>query len=344
MNRTVVYCVPDAGPFILSNVSDPLVFEKELIHAGKFIKAGKPFAITEQALHHWQRTHAQMLSNGLTVPTPVEHTEDPEKRRGSITEMRVGVNKKGLAALFGKFKFNDAEAARLASSADVSIFVPPHIVDGKGNEYTSPIKHVAFTDYPVIPGLEPFSPLAASLYTGAFAMDEEDLMDGEVGDDDEAAEGESEGTSLQSLAARLGIDVQGMDDQGIEDSIVELFDELTQEDAAENSAVNMPGPVAASFTRLLKENRENKLRGLVSAGHLNKAACDRLVAKHCEETALQLSFADDAADEDFDALIGALSLNTAYRPGEKTSVQELGNAELLGETNPLLKDAAKRTA
>jgi hypothetical protein len=39
--------------------------------------------------------------------------------------------------------------------------MPPKFYDGRGEEYIRPIRHVCITDYPVIPGLEPFG-IAAS--------------------------------------------------------------------------------------------------------------------------------------------------------------------------------------
>ncbi len=133
-------------------------YRKELIHAGTFVKDGQEFRVDGAALRHWKRTFDAMRRRGVEVPVPVEHTRDPERRRGTVVEMELGTNLRGEPALFGVFEFRDGEAPL----SSVSIYAPPSFTDGLGTRYVRPITHVALTDYPVVPGLDPWLPLAAS--------------------------------------------------------------------------------------------------------------------------------------------------------------------------------------
>lgn len=172
---------PGQPLYLESGEWDGLTFRKELIYEGAFLKRNstthQPFKIDEKKLSHWETVGNQMIANGVTVPTPVKHTDAPEAGRGKILRYEVDVNQKGKLALYGVTRFRDLEAAKMANSTDVSIFVPEKpVYDGKGNEYIYPIRHVAYTDYPVIPGLEGFEPIAASHGESGF-----DVFDLELG-------------------------------------------------------------------------------------------------------------------------------------------------------------------
>lgn len=145
-----------------------LVFEKEIVHVGKFTKDEGDQQITydikESWLSHWVNTFAEMSEAGVSIAVPVEHTADPEKRRGTVLSMRKGLNDTGLPALFAKIRFRDQEAAKLAKESNVSIYVPRDYPNTKtGKKWQAPIAHVAITDNPVIADLGPFQAIAASL-------------------------------------------------------------------------------------------------------------------------------------------------------------------------------------
>lgn len=139
----------------------PLEFWKEIAHVGRFAKGDFKFSITEDDLEHWHNTFGAMQKSGIEVPVPVEHTKDPEKRRGKVLALARKTNSKGLPALFARIKFRDGDAAKLSHSG-VSIFVPAKAADGYGNEFKAPIQHVAITDYPVLTDLDPFQPIMLS--------------------------------------------------------------------------------------------------------------------------------------------------------------------------------------
>jgi len=165
-----VHGTEPGNPFIINDEDDwdGLTFRKELIYAGNFRKrnsdTNQPFIIDEMKLAHWERVGNQMLANGVNVPLPLKHNDSPEAGRGKTLRYERAINNQGIPALYAVLKFRDAEAAKMAGSTDVSIFVPEApVYDGKGNEYPYPIRHIALTDYPVIPNLEGFEPIAASL-------------------------------------------------------------------------------------------------------------------------------------------------------------------------------------
>lgn len=168
MPTDVLYMVPNTAPgLMLDEGGDGLTYIKELIYTGNFVKSTKEgeqeFTVDEQKINHWAHTGNRMLNNGVKVPFPLKHTDNPEATRARMLSYTTGLNDDGIYALFGKFRFRDAEAAKLAKTTDVSIFVPADpFVDGRGNKYEYAIKHVAFTDHPVIPGLSDFKAIAAS--------------------------------------------------------------------------------------------------------------------------------------------------------------------------------------
>lgn len=138
------------------STDNPLVYWKEIAHVGTFFKEDQEIPITERHLDHWHKTFAEMSNDGIVVPVPVEHTKDPEKRRGHVLETARRENSRGLPALYAKIRFSDADAAKLRQSG-TSIFVPKEAPNGYGKKYNIPIQHVAITDYPVIADLEPFT-------------------------------------------------------------------------------------------------------------------------------------------------------------------------------------------
>ena len=143
-----------------------LVYKKEMIPVGTFKKDGYQWTVTEPLLQHWKKTEDRFQEKGITTPVPLEHSFDPQATRGESLGYVVEQNSKGVPALFGYLKFADDEAAKLAKTANVSVFVPPEWSDGHGEHYVRPIKHVALTAYPIIPGLGKFQAIAASFVEG----------------------------------------------------------------------------------------------------------------------------------------------------------------------------------
>lgn len=148
--------------------SSPGVFRKELIYPGTFIKVDENnqpefrLIVDEKLMDHWVRTFNQMKKNGIDVPVPIEHSEDPEDRRGTVVDLRKEFNEeRGTNSLYVYSTFRKGDE-KLAEHSQVSLYAPPEMKDGIGNTYIRPITHVAITDYPLVPGLSRWSPAAAA--------------------------------------------------------------------------------------------------------------------------------------------------------------------------------------
>ena len=136
---------------------DPTVFWKEVAYAGTFFKGDQRIDITPRYLKHWEKTHRAMSKAGVEVPVPIEHTTDPEKRRGKVLELAARPNSRGIPALYAKIKFRNEKVAEDLKDSGTSIFVPDEAPSGLGKSWVQPVQHIAITDYPVIPNLEPFT-------------------------------------------------------------------------------------------------------------------------------------------------------------------------------------------
>jgi len=236
-------------------LGETLTFEKEHAYVGKFQKGDDPeFELTEEALSHFAAETNRYIENGNKCNLPVEHTTDPEKNHGENKKWFVKDDSKGRRGLFSLTEFRDAEAAKLARTAQTSIFCPAKYKDGAQNEYVRPIRHVALTDYPVIPGLDGFTPIAASLVS--VPRKENSSMS-------ETLKGLAEGIGLQ-----LSEDVFA-DEAKASKSILDAFAAINLElsDYKEYKKLNPPkvDPVRVSKSQvaMVRENRELKLSHLV---------------------------------------------------------------------------------
>lgn len=328
MSENVAYISQkDTAPWQLAGHGDQdgkPVYVKELIYTGKFRMAnGVEFEVDRGTLDHWASTHASLSENGIQVPLPIEHSDDPEKTRGHIVGMYVENNSRGIPALFGKVQFRDPQAAELAKTAQVSIFSPPEFIDGKGNHYVRPIKHVALTDYPVIPSLQGFQSIAAS-----FVSPKEAIM------------------PLKELATKLALSCE--DETKLEDTIIASFkakDELVSQKDTEIEALKKripadPISVSAAHRNMLKDNRDMKLSLLVSKGHISPAVKDELVKAFCSDDTLTLALSREGSFDPFDAVVLALSKNVIVELGEADTIV-LSNRQ--AADNPLIADAKKRS-
>lgn len=300
---------------------DKLVYEKELMYAGNFKKDNLAFSINAEILDYWDYTVKEMHANGIQIPMPLEHTDDPEKTRAFLEDTFVKNNTRGIPALYGKVKFIDEESVRLAASADVSIYVTDEFKDAKGNTYMRPIRHVAFTNYPLIPGLEKFKAIAASFVSSEVPKMEKVLL---------------------KLATQLEIpNADTMDDTAIEAAIVSLI-------KPKQTTIELPAQLVASLTNTFKDTRITKLNALVSAGKITKATRDLLESAWCNNEALALSITDETAapstEKAFANLLLALEQNQAISFSEKTKYQVLQNPNVVTQNDLILNAEARAAA
>lgn len=312
----------------------PLRFRKQVIYKGGFVKAQGDtrlaFEVDEALLQHWHNTFKAFQASGVEVPLPLGHTEDPEKRRGTVLDLEIALDAKKRPSLFSIIEFSDAEAAKLARS-DVSIYVPPDWTDGKGQKYYRPIRHVAITDYPVIPGLEKFQVLAASLT-------EETSM------------------TLADLAKKVG--VEGEDDAALADGIVALIEDLKKQvetakgeekKPEEKKPEEKPAPVAAAFTSMAVELRQTKINKLVGEGRITTAVGTDLATRYCDPKKVELVLSSASVD-DFDAIMGILAkqepvINFKGKTGPQSlSLSGTDGKDGKPQESSLVKNAERRRA
>ncbi len=162
---TLILSMSIADHLDVRDTKDPLTFWKEVAREGDFKKGEQDVKLRKRHFDHWANSFLEMSQIGVKVPVPLEHTKDPERKRGDVLKLVSRPNKEGVNALYAKIKFRDAEAAKLKDSG-CSIFVPKEVPTGTGKVFKSAIEHICVTDYPVIPGLEPFTQAIALAFDG----------------------------------------------------------------------------------------------------------------------------------------------------------------------------------
>lgn len=337
MSKNFTFGINDGDVLDVSIPKGKPVYRKELIYEGKFSKDDFEFDITLALMDHWLSSFETMQDAGIDVPAPVEHTTDPEKRRGTCIGMQRGIDSKGREALFGYIEFNDEESAKLSNS-QVSIYVPAERpANGTEKPLKNVISHVAITDYPVVNDLDGFE-IAASLTPAK----------------------ESKPMLLKKLATELGLSLSDdADDQGSYDAILSHVKELSlaiedmkkkappfkkKDDEDEDDKEKMKKEVAASFALKFSgteaKTRKAQIGTLVSTGKITKAVADDLEKTFCKEESLCLAFGSDGSFTDsFESTFEALSKNEPVlsfteRTGSQASTSETDN--------PMVKESLKR--
>lgn len=380
-SRQYIVCAPGGG---FKPTSESGIYKKELAYQDDFVKKNSrgevefELPVDEQLIDHWVATFDAMKNDGIEVPLPIEHTTDPELRRGTVVKLAKERNpERDSDSLFCYVKFTDEETARKFKDSQVSLYSPPDFTSGKGKRYVRPIRHVAITDYPLIPGLDKFEKvIAASLTvveppqeeTGDVTMgaaevaerlgieipegvtDEEEIMalieeawnaDGEEEpmDDMEDPLDDAEG---------LGDGDEMMDEEEEELSFAddEMMDEEEEEEdplmaASLRRRVSRP-QVSASLVKQVARSRKGELDTLVAKGAITSAARDRLARRYTDEKKVSYALSHSQGD-DFEDVVAALSLNAGQsgrRYGERTAAQH--GAPNGREQVPTVADAQRR--
>jgi len=377
------YTVPaPRGSFELAKKGDPLVYRKELAYPGRFTKVNPEtkkeefeLPVTDTLLDHWVNTFSEMNKNGVDVPVPIGHTTDPEARRGTVVDLKKEYNPaRKCNALYAYVKFRDEQTANDLRNSNVSLFMPPEFTDGKKRRYIRPIRHVAITDYPVIPGLDSFKPVAASFYELSLSEDDAKMTiaelaekmgvavpDGadddaaaqaileawdaseESGDDEEPAvydgSGEAPVEDDEDMSA-LGDDFAD-DDSGDEPPPRKRRDEEEDEETPPAMSFSMPPTLVRQVVRA----RRLEIDNLVQTRRISKPVADKLKTKYASDEAISVALSHEfsgSAGDGFDDLMATLALNAPVAAsGEQTGRQTVPRA---GAKNSLLEDAKQRAA
>lgn len=345
MYPDVIFMLPKQTPALLLSDGSGL-YRKEAIYTGNFEKGDLKFSVDERLIDHWVDTFNSMQHDGIEVPMPLKHTENPEARRATVIRLEKDVNEKGKPALYSVFKYRDAEAEKALKDSDISIYVPPEMKAGNGKTYQRPIRHIAFTDYPVIPDLGKRQVIAASLTSESES--EDDVVDTKW---------------LRKMADILGIDKRVPDDkltlalEHVANTIMDDDEEDDDEEDDEEDEEEEEKPkkkkkekkaISASFISMAKDARMTKLDRLVEKHCITPKVRDDLAKEYCSDEALTLALSnDDAGVDAFDKLIQTLSNNETV-PTEERSHQQ-SDLQLSFETlrknpeaNPMVADAIAR--
>lgn len=314
------------------------LFRKELIRVGTFVKSSDniEFQVTHDTLIHWVDTFDSMVKNGIQIPLPTSHFEadDPTKNRGYLRSLQVSDS-----SLFGILELIGEDGIGLADRSDVSVFSPAEWVDGVGNVYHRPILHVALTPFPVIPGLQGFEALAASL------LIRKELIP----------------MNWKKIAEKLGIPEGKVNDGNGIDLVLSFMDKSDTEHAAaiketeakvakaetelktlslSHAGDYKPDPLVVKFAC---ENREMKLNSLVAAGRITPVVRKSLGAIFEDQEALTLSLGRGFEDH-FDEIYTALTENDPAVLKESTGKQTVALSQIKsdGKKSELVENAKAR--
>lgn len=332
----VYHGINDLEGFNLSSeVDGKRVYEKQVIYTGKFYHPlGKFwFSVNKQDLDLFEQETNRMLSDGVKVPLPVEHTENPEANRGWILSVKQRKDTKGRDSCYVLVEFLNSEAEKNAEGSDVSIFAPRTLTQGNGKVYKQPFKHVALTNNPVVYDLEPWSVIAASM-----SPPKETSMD------------------IKKLLAALGLkDVEeGKEEEAALSAITKMQKELSSLKDKKETPPPKPdtkpdtkdkAPIAASMLSMLRDNRQMKIERLVERGNVTTAVGQKLLGQFTSDEALSLSLSSDSDPLNFDTIIETLSENEPVELVEKTGAQvvRLSHSYNKDGKNPLIESAKARS-
>jgi hypothetical protein len=324
-----------------------LLFEKQHAYPGQFSMPNGDsrvdFELTESDIKLIAEESQRYVANGNQCNLPTHHTEDVEANRGLVKKWYTKPDSKGRLGLFSLTEFRDAEAAKLAKTEQTSIYAPATTVDGTKKKYIRAVTHVALTGRPVIPGLDGFVAIAASLVTRKLIPTKGEAM------------------LLKDLANTLGLKLSEdvvADETKASQAIVASFKTIQEEadakvkasalELSEYKKLNPPksDPIRVSKPQLdmLQENRELKLSQLVEKGNILPCVKKSLEAIFCGQAALTLSLSE-GHDDNFKAIVEALKENDAIKLSESTGPQTLNLAALMDtERNPMMKKAKEAAA
>lgn len=328
LNQTLILDI-GAGP--ATSTDDPLIFEKEVIYVDSFTKQHpitgeiqNKFTVTEPDIDHWVRMHSEQLSCGLDVKMPVGHNEDPLKTAAEVLELSKKTDHRNRVGLFAKFKFKSIELANQLKDTKVSIFSPV-VYHHNGKMFSRPIRHIAFTENPIVPDLGP-TVIAASA--------DSSIPQGNVD------------MKMSELALQLGVKhADDLTDDGIAKAIVTAHKELqTKLEAATKQEpqkdppkdTQASGEVLAQLSSLTRQNRKMQIDGLFSSGKITADQAKELQTKWCGET---LSLSADTTSS-FESIVQTLDKNQSLSlSGERSGGQGGTQSKKQGTVSPLVRQA-----
>jgi phage I-like protein len=253
-------------------------WKKPILRVGEFIKQsqGIKFSIEQKHLDYFCSSFTKR------IPVPLEHTFDPEKNRGWVTEVESKDN-----VLYAVFEF--AEAIEDPSIYDTSVYF--EVEEG----YVRPLKHVALTSYPVIDGLGDFKAVACSL--------------------NPTKEDTTVPFDFSALKMALNLSEE-LTEENVVEKVSAAFSAARKTESPKIDITEIKEKYG-KVLKLAKEGREMKIRSLP----LSKGAQDALIKALCTEDVIALSLSDDYQDN-FDTVIDAIKLHDgSIEEGERSGAQ-----------------------
>lgn len=328
-------------PWLRLDETKPLLYEKEAIYADQFGKLnsdgeGIEFEPYVATLDHWKESVDQFKANGVKIPLAKSHDgwDQTENGLGEVIGARRGLNDKGIESIFLQVLFDDEKSRDIGLKGDVSIESPPEFYDGKKNKYVYPIRHVASTNAPVIPGLESWQAIAASFGS---TKSKGNTMD------------------LDQLIELLGITVDDADnnDDAKTALIRAKIKELVGDEAAEGddpkekpadatpphkpAAPGTPATPAVALSektkpsplivKTIRANREQQVAGLIEAGFISPATGKELTLSFCSDKAIGVELSEDGDGSQFDSMVRILKTNKPLAKSGR-SASGLGDSEI----------------
>jgi hypothetical protein len=342
---------------------DGLLYEKELLPVGpvtKWINGEKQVTDVNVQLSFLERMVDQFKKFkevGVRVPLFKSHIEDVDNDRGTIEDVFIRENSKGTPSLFGKVAFSSEDAAAVGSKVDVSVMCPPKFVDGKGNRYEFPLRHVALTSIPVVPGLEPFRPIVLSFDTPSGLLElecaeceEENVELADAGTEEEV-DPLSETDALILIADLLQVDLSA-GNQAIVDAVTVLLggEEGVTDDEVPLEAGNPVTPAAPLNKRAIDQlhaGRKAQLDALVLSHVLSPALAAKYLERYANDEAISLDFsASDTAPTMFDTVLELAQEIAKDRPITKSPRNVVTASNNSDDSNlpATVRDAKKRAA
>ena len=339
----------------LSQDEDSLLYEKEILPVGKFVKVDDDleFEITEDGAHKIAASSNEMIKSGNKSPNVLTHSG--QEPYGQFEEYYVKPNADGVPSIHGRVRFESKELRDKALTNDVSAYIPPEFIDGKGRRFLHPIRHTALTPYPVIPGLNRWQAVAAS--HNMFATEAETLELATEAEEELAVE------PLDQIMEALSLEItEDMGDQMKLDAILAEIATLTGGEEDLGDEMNPP-EVAASHGKgkgkkrapaltlsadspaviTVTNSRDKVLNALVLSEVIDPATRDALADRYCDSDAIALSMTENT-DDGFDFVVEMLEKNEPVPRHLREEVPKKGVrlSHNRSNSNPLQADAEKR--
>ncbi|KKN74309.1 hypothetical protein LCGC14_0392480 [marine sediment metagenome] len=261
-------------------------FKKEIIRDGTYTHPVHDWTlkVDESRRESWKQSADKMISNGVAIPIPISDNENhhevtPQNTGGYV----VGLENDG-ESLYAICEMIGEDAIKAVARNDVSVFIEQGFKDGKKRSYGEAITHVALTPTPIVPGMDGFIKIAASLSSGlthaaAFSYD----MPAKDKPDLELSKMDIELTALQELLD---------DDKLTEDNVLDQLGQRLEDDAEKLTAkdteiadLKKDKPAPEPKLKLDPDVEDNlveagtqRLDSLVDQGRITPAVKEKLAA------------------------------------------------------------------